>query len=96
MQGSVLAYGLVIMFMISIILTSIIGFVASQTKYALQVHAKEQAFQIAETGIHFYRWYLAHQVEGRTAQQVADFWENPTRWNTLIQEETQWGGTVSR
>lgn len=74
LQGSILAYGLVIMFMISIILTSIIGFVVSQTKYALQIHAREQAFQIGESGIHFYRWYLAHQVEGRTAQQVADFW----------------------
>lgn len=73
-RGSILAYGLVIMFMISIILTSVIGFVVSQTKYALQVHAREQAFQIGESGIHFYRWYLAHQVEGRTAQQVADFW----------------------
>jgi len=62
------------MFMVSIIMTSIITFIASQTKYALQVHAGEQAFQIAESGIHFYRWYLAHQVEGRTAQQVADFW----------------------
>lgn len=74
LKGSMLAYGLVIMFMISIILTSIIGFIASQTKYALQIHAREQGFQIAESGIHFYRWYLAHQVEGRTAQQVADFW----------------------
>src|SRR3989344_811347 len=75
-KGSVLAYGLVIMTSVAIILTSIIGFITSQTKYALQVHAKEQAFQIAESGIHFYRWYLAHQVEGRTAQQVSVFWEN--------------------
>lgn len=74
LKGSILAYGLVIMFMVSIILTSIVGFIASQTKYALQIHAREQAFQIAESGIHFYRWYLAHQVEGRTAQQVEDFW----------------------
>jgi hypothetical protein len=74
LRGSILVYGLVIMFVISIVLTSIIGFIISQTKYALQVHAREQAFQIGESGIHFYRWYLAHQVEGRTAQQVADFW----------------------
>ncbi len=73
-RGSVLAYGLVLMFMISIIMTSIIIFVAKQVKYSLEVQAREQAFQIAESGIHFYRWYLAHQVEGRTAQQVATFW----------------------
>ena len=74
LRGSILAYGLVIMFMVSIVMTSIIGFIVGQTKYSLQVHAREQSFQIAESGIHFYRWYLAHQVEGRTAQQVADFW----------------------
>ncbi len=75
-RGTALVYGLVIMTVVAIILTSIISFVAAQTKYALQVHAREQSFQIAESGIQFYRWYLAHQVEGRTAAQVADFWVN--------------------
>ncbi len=74
LRGSILAYGLVLMFMVSIVMTSIISFVATETRYSLEVHAREQAFQIAESGIHFYRWYLAHQVEGRTAQQVATFW----------------------
>ena len=73
-KGTALVYGLVIMTVVAIILTSIITFVAAQTRYALQVHAREQSFQIAESGIQFYRWYLAHQVEGRTATQVAAFW----------------------
>ncbi len=90
LKGSVLAYGLVIMFMISIILTSIIGFIASQTKYALQIHAREQAFQIAESGIHFYRWYLAHQVEGRTAQQVADFWATGNPYGVATPYEVEY------
>ncbi|MDP3957177.1 MAG: pilus assembly PilX N-terminal domain-containing protein [bacterium] len=75
-RGSALAFGLVIMVVVAIMLTSIIGFVVGQTKYSLRIHAREQAFQIAESGIHFYRWYLAHQVDGRTAQQVQDFWTN--------------------
>ena len=73
-KGTALVYGLIIMTVVAIVLTSIISFVASQTKYALQIHAREQSFQIAESGIQFYRWYLAHQVEGRTASQVATFW----------------------
>ena len=89
-KGSVLAYGLVIMTSVAIILTSIIGFITSQTKYALQVHAKEQAFQIAESGIHFYRWYLAHQVEGRTAQQVSDFWENGNPYGVAMPYEVEY------
>lgn len=90
LHGSVLAYGLVIMFMVSIILTSIIGFIAGQTKYALQIHAREQAFQIAESGIHFYRWYLAHQVEGRTAQQVADFWATGNPYGVAMPHEVEY------
>jgi len=74
LKGSALVYGLIIMTAVAILLTSILTFITSQTKYSLQIHAREQAFQIAESGINFYRWYLAHQVEGRTAQQVATFW----------------------
>lgn len=76
LQGSALAYGLVILTAVLIILTSIIGFVATQTKYALEVHAREQAFQIAEAGINFYQWYLAHNTDGRTTQQIQTFWNS--------------------
>lgn len=90
LKGSVLAYGLVIMFMVSIILTSIISFIASQTKYALQIHAREQAFQIAESGIQFYRWYLAHEVEGRTAQQIEDFWDTGNPYGVATPYEAEY------
>jgi hypothetical protein len=74
LKGTALAYGLVIMTVVSIIMTSMITFVAQQTKLSLRIVSREQAFHISETGIQFYRWYLAHQVDGRTAGQVADFW----------------------
>ncbi|MFZ2187176.1 MAG: pilus assembly PilX N-terminal domain-containing protein [Candidatus Moraniibacteriota bacterium] len=74
LSGSALVFALIIMTAVAIVLTSVLAFITSQTKYSLRVQAREQAFQIAESGIHFYRWYLAHQVEGRTAQQVQDFW----------------------
>lgn len=78
LNGSALVYGLIIMTAVLILLTSILTFIASQVKYSLRIQAREQAFQIAESGINFYRWYLAHQVEGRTAQQVATFWASGT------------------
>ncbi len=90
LKGSVLAYGLVMMFMVSIIMTSIISFIASQTKYSLQVHAREQAFQIAESGIHFYRWYLAHQVEGKTTQQIATFWATGNPYGVAAPYEVEY------
>lgn len=90
LKGSALAYCLVILTAVAILLTSIITFVSNQTKYALRVHAREQAFQIAESGIQFYRWYLAHQVEGRTASQVAAFWSGGTAYGVSAPYEVEY------
>ncbi len=88
-KGSALAYGIVIMTVVSIILSSTVTFLAQQTKLSLRVHAREQAFQIAESGIRYYRWYLAHTVEGRTAAQTATFWAsgNPIGVSTPYEVE---------
>ncbi len=73
-NGSVLAYALVITFVVLIITTSMLTYITSQIKFASHQKEKEGAFQVAEAGIHFYRWYLAHATSGKTAQQIADFW----------------------
>lgn len=78
LKGSALVYILVIMTVVMILLTSIMGFVVSQLKYSMKQNDREQAFQIAEAGIHFYKWYLAHQLDGRTAGQVKTFWDGGT------------------
>lgn len=70
-----LVYALVIMTVVSILLSSIIGFVVSHLKFSSNRVAKEEAFQIAETGIYSYRWYLAHATDGMNAQQLKAFWE---------------------
>ncbi len=73
-KGSAIAYGLVIIAAISIILTSVIQFVAAQIRYASYVEVKENTFHIAESGIYFYRWYLAHQIKGKSQDEIEDFW----------------------
>lgn len=75
-RGSTLAYGLVIMASVAVLLSSILTFVASQIKNSLYTNAKEQSFQIAESGIHFYKWYLAHNTDGRTTAQIQAFWDS--------------------
>ena len=90
LKGAILAFGLVIMTAILIVLMAVIGFIVTQTKYSLRVHAREQAFQIAESGIHFYRWYLAHQVEGRTAAQVATFWTSGNPYGVATPYEVEY------
>ncbi len=79
-KGSVLAYVLVIMTVVSMLLVSILTFISSQIKNGAYVAGREQAFQVAEQGIQFYKWYLAHQTDGRTAQQIEAFWNSGTAY----------------
>ena len=64
------------MAVVSIILVSVIQYVVAQTKYGIYGASKKEAFQIAEAGVDFYRWYLSHNVTGKSSSQVRDFWEN--------------------
>lgn len=96
-KGSALVYGLVIMFAVSIILSSLIGFIVSQTKYGLVVASRQSAFHIAESGTSFYRWYLSHKVEGKTAKQIQDFWDTGNPLGVATPYEVQYfdpGGTA--
>ncbi len=76
LRGTALVYALVIMSATSIILLSLMQYIVSQIKFGYNRVEKEEAMQIAEAGIYYYRWYLAHQTAGKTAQQVDDFWQN--------------------
>lgn len=77
-KGGALVYALVIMAVVQIILVSIVQYVASNIQYSLVMRSREQALQIAEAGIDFYRWYLAHNVEGKSAAQIEAFWVSGT------------------
>ena len=48
------------------------------SKKQLLRFSREEAFEIAESGINFYEWYLAHMTNGRTTQQIQDFWNGGT------------------
>ncbi len=79
-KGSVLAYALVMMTVVSILLVSILSFIVSQIQFGSYTVAREQSFQAAEQGIQFYKWYLAHQTDGRTVQQIESFWASGTAY----------------
>ncbi len=74
-KGSTLAFVLVIMTAVMIILVSMLSYITAQLKFSYSRVERDQAFQIAEAGVYYYRWYLAHQISGKTAQQIKDFWQ---------------------
>ncbi len=100
LTGGALVYGLVIMAVVQVILVSVVQFITSNIKYSLETRSKEQALQIAESGIEFYRWYLAHNVEGKTASQIQTFWNSGTAYGVAAPYENDYsdpsGGVVGR
>lgn len=72
--GSILAYTLIIISIVSIFLTASLKVVVSNIQYGINRESKEESLQIAEAGVYFYRWYLAHQVAGLTKKQIRQFW----------------------
>ncbi len=91
LRGSALAFALTIMATVLIILTSIVGFVTSYISYSFKHRDREQALHIAEAGVHFYKWYLAHQLDGRTAGQIQAFWDS----GTALGQTTPYTGTFA-
>jgi hypothetical protein len=90
LSGSVITYALVIMAAVSILLVSTVGFIVSQIRNASHEEASERAFQIAESGIHFYKWYLAHETDGRNAQQIQAFWSSGSAYGVGTPYETEY------
>jgi len=77
-HGSALVYALIMVSIVAVLFTGVIQFITSHVRDGLNAESKEQSLHIAEAGVYFYRWYLAHQVEGLTAQQIFNFWQNGT------------------
>jgi hypothetical protein len=76
--GSAIAYGLIIIAALTIIIVGIMQLISTHIKYGYYVADKEKAFHIAESGIYFYRWYLAHEIEQKNQDEINTFWvSNP-------------------
>ena len=75
-KGSVLAYALIIMSIVLVILTSMLSYITGQIRFSSNRAEREEALQIAEAGIYFYRWYLAHETAGKDSKAVDNFWQN--------------------
>lgn len=59
-SGEVTVLLLVVIFVFSLVMSPIIDYAVIETKVIRQNAYKEQALQIAEAGINYYQWHLAH------------------------------------
>ncbi|EKD58250.1 MAG: hypothetical protein ACD_56C00165G0005 [uncultured bacterium] len=90
-KGSILVYALGVVSFVSILLLGLVQMIASQAKFGYDAVEREKAFQVVESCSQEYRWYLAHNTDGYTIEEVADFWErlDPLPWG-LEADGRQW------
>lgn len=58
--GSVLIFEVVAIFIFSLVLLALLGYASSQLRVIKSTTDKELAFHIAEAGVNYYQWHLAH------------------------------------
>lgn len=58
--GFIIMYELIIIFIFSLVMVSVVTYAALQLRVQRSTAAREQAFHIAEAGINYYQWRLAH------------------------------------
>jgi hypothetical protein len=60
-RGNILLFAMVFGFIsFSVIVVGVTGYAISENRASVYKHNREMAFQIAESGINYYRWHLAH------------------------------------
>lgn len=57
------------------LLTGLVIFVTGVQKRSYNEMARNKALQIAESGVYYYQWYLAHNLDGKNVIQIRNFWE---------------------
>ncbi len=81
-KGAILVYLLVIMFLFTVMMMPIIGRLTTNGKLLKTAIDREEALQIAEAGVNYYQWHLAHYpadfqdgtgVAGPYVHDYADF-----------------------
>ncbi|MCE9643778.1 hypothetical protein K8Q93_00805 [Candidatus Parcubacteria bacterium] len=59
-RGSILVQTIVFSSVAALVIASLVGWAVSSTRFARESTYREQAFHIAEAGLEYYRWHLAH------------------------------------
>ncbi len=60
-KGNILLFAIIFGFIsFSVIIVGVSGYAISENRASVKKHNREMAFQIADAGINYYRWHLAH------------------------------------
>jgi Tfp pilus assembly protein PilX len=66
-SGSLMILNIIVIFIFSLVMMGVLSYATIQIRLARSTVSREQAFQVAEAGINYYQWHLAHYP--------TDFWD---------------------
>lgn len=75
-KGSISVYILIAASIATVLLSGLAIFVAGSQRRSSDEVSRQKALQIAEQGIYYYKWYLAHNLDGKNPRQIQNFWES--------------------
>ncbi|KKT88215.1 MAG: hypothetical protein UW95_C0016G0019 [Parcubacteria group bacterium GW2011_GWC1_45_14] len=84
-----MALALVIISIASILFSGAVTYITSQIRYVSHMEAKEKSLHVADAGLNYYKWYLAHAVEGMYMQEIADFWQETDPYPKGVNEPVE-------
>lgn len=74
--GAITAYLLIVISVSATLLSGLVIFVSSSQRRSLNEVYRQSALKMAESGVYYYRWYLAHKLDGKNAGEIIDFWNS--------------------
>ena len=89
LNGFIAAYALVTAAVVTTLLAGLLVFVSTAQRRGSDEISRQQALQIAESGVYFYKWYLAHNLDGKNAQQIRTFWDSGIAYGTSSPYEVE-------
>lgn len=98
-KGIITIYVLVFGTIFLLLLSGLLGFILLQLRQANQKVAWQEALEIAEAGIHYYRWCLNNEVEANclTEKEYTDPAGNPIgKFSLEVTPRTSCGQTLER
>lgn len=92
-QGSILIFQIIVISVFSMVMLAVLQNAVAQLQLTRSTVAKEQAFHVAEAGINYYEWHLAHYAadfkDGTNANPTSHSpFPNPCYEHTVYDKDT--------
>lgn len=87
-SGSTLIFTVIVIFIFSMVMLAVLSYATIQLRIVRGTVVREQAFQVAEAGVNYYQWHLAHYAadyyDGNASTSPGPYVHDYTDQNTNV------------